>query len=246
MMEIIFLTVQFILVAIRAIIGTFILFYAKKNGIKNLYLLSIYFYGEALSYILFTTVFSFLSIDMTPINHVLLLLFISTALFKEKKNPLRILLLIVIPTSIIQLTLAGIYYLGINSNILMLYGSEIFNGINLIIVHGWISFALVGPYRKIRSNQFVEPRIKIRYFLIILSEISYAFIGLVYPFYAVDRSAVVAQTILSIFIFLNIISQSLAWIQPKGFKKWLNRNYRPEEEKNELSEEEIMKSFRDG
>ncbi|MFX1276703.1 MAG: hypothetical protein ACFFBP_05165 [Promethearchaeota archaeon] len=244
-MEIIFLSVQILLVIIRALIGTAILFHAKKNRIKNLYLLSIYFYGEAFNYIIFT-VSTYLSIVMTPFNHVILVLFISTALFKDKKNPLWILLIILIPTSIIQLTLGGLYYLGINSHILVLYGTEIFNGINLIIVHGSISYALIGPYRKIRHNQFVEPRIKTRYLLIILSEISYGFMGVIYPFYAVDRSAMVAQIILSIFIFLNIISQSLAWIQPKGLKKWLNRNYNPEVEKDELSEDEIMKSFMEG
>lgn len=243
-MEIISLSIKIIIITIRALIGTAILLHAKKNNLKNLYLLSMYFYGEAINYFL-NDIFPFLSIVMGAVSNVILILFISTSLFKEKKNPLWILLLIMIPTSLIQLTLGGIYYSGINTDILVLYGVEIVNGLSLIIVHGGITIVLVGPYRKIRPNQFVEPRIKARYLLIIISEISYTFIGVVYPFYKVDPNVVMVQMLLIFLIFLNIIYQTLAWIQPKGLKKWLNRNYGPEEE-GKLSEEEIMKSFKEG
>ena len=117
-----------------------------------------------------------------------------------------------------------------------------------VIVFGWLAFSGIESYNQIK-NKKVQPWVKKRLLLVISSSILLMFISL--P----DLIDILTGRIFNDYVFYIqifmiatiMVMQYLAWVMPKGLKKFFNRGYIMENEsETELTEEEIIKQMTEG
>ena len=117
-----------------------------------------------------------------------------------------------------------------------------------VIVFGWLAYSGFKSYNHIK-NKKVQPWIKKRLLLVIFSTFINMFVSVpnlideatnrIFHDYVFYIQIIMIATIM--------IMQYLAWIMPKGLKKFFNRGYIVEEEDDTgLTEEEIIEQMKEG
>ena len=117
-----------------------------------------------------------------------------------------------------------------------------------VIVFGWLAYAGIESYNQIK-NKNVQPWVKKRLLLVIYSSILLMFVsvpdlidiltGRVFHDYVFYIQMTMIATIM--------VMEFLAWVMPKGLKRFFNRGYIIEKDiETELSEEEIIKQMTEG
>ena len=117
-----------------------------------------------------------------------------------------------------------------------------------ILVFGWLAYSGIESYIQIK-NKNVQPWIKKRLLLVIYSAFFEMFVSVpdlidiftdrIYHDYVFYIQMIMIATLM--------VMQFLAWIMPKGLKKFFNRGYIIEEEDDTgLSEEDIIKQMSEG
>jgi hypothetical protein len=117
-----------------------------------------------------------------------------------------------------------------------------------VIVFGWLVYSGIESYNQIKDKK-VQPWVKKRLLIVIYSAFLLMFVSL--P----DLIDILTGRIYHDYVFyiqmimiaIIMIMQYLAWVMPKGLKKFLNRGYILEEEEGiGLSEEEIIRQMSGG
>ena len=117
-----------------------------------------------------------------------------------------------------------------------------------VIVFGWLAYAGIESYNHLK-NKNVQPWVKKRLLLVIYSSILLMFVSV--P----DLIDILTGRVFHDYVFYIqmtmiatlMVMEFLAWIMPKGLKKFFNRGYKIEKEiETELSEEEIIKQMTEG
>ena len=116
---------------------------------------------------------------------------------------------------------------------------------------GWVSLRQYRSYK----TQRIEPWIMRRYQIGGIAAISLGIIGakntfnyLAYVFGSIENPMRLFTTInlilTAVFTILFLIGSIFAWLMPQKLRKWFNRGYKKEDEK-EMSEEEILRVFKE-
>ena len=174
--------------------------------------------------------------------------------FTFHKNQKRNFKWIMITTTInymIQVIPAILFHLNIYPYYISYIGRLIDNTFSItwaVIVFGWLAYSGLKSYNQIK-NKKVQPWIKKRLLLVIYAAVINMFVnvpnlideftGRIYHDFVFYIQMIIIATIM--------VMQYLAWIMPKGLKKYFNRGYIIENEDDiGLSEEEIIKQMTEG
>jgi len=238
----------FLISFIRGFIGVILIIRARKTKLTNLYALAITIFCECIGYLFYTSIlnnlfifYTFMSVMWFP-----LIIFIDKTFYQEKKSPFKFFLLLSIIFAITKIVVVGIYQFGPIQDSNLLFLGRISLSIALGATAVWLNYASYISYIKIKSDKGVEPWIKTRYLLVVFYTIAQIGIAITWPFFPYDKSINIPYILGALSLVIFIFAQFLAWVMPAGFKKWLNRNYTLGDKEEELSEEEIMKSFKEG
>ena len=238
------------LITIRVIIGINLILVGRKSNQKALYYLALntFLIGIGMIFsmeLIFPDVFIFTLFSLS--SYYPSIYFIYLAFFQERKFPLKLVLVLTTSFMTMSLVLVGFYqYVG--ANILYYELSFIFFGLDLILVSGLLVFALYKAYTVLKPRDYVEPWIKGRYKLVIINKVAYLATGFSFFFSGVlmvDPEASVFTYVIILGQLIAIITDFLAWIMPKWFIRYLNRNYVEVHEK-EMTEEEIIADLKKG
>jgi len=247
-MELLNDTFVFAISFIRGFIGAILINRARKTKLTNLYALAITIFCECIGYAFYTSILNnlFIFYLFMSVMWVPLIIFINKTFYQEKKSPFKFFLLLTSILAIVKIVALSLYQFSPiqDSNLLLLGRFSLSIALGSTAV--WLNYASYTSYSKIKSDEGVEPWIKARYLLVFFYTIAQMGIAITWPFFPYDKSINIAYILGALSLVIFIITQFLAWVMPAGFKKWLNRNYTPSDAKEELSEEEIMKSFKEG
>ncbi|MCP4762535.1 MAG: hypothetical protein GY870_12210 [archaeon] len=235
-------------IILRFIVGIVLVNRANKKGLTNLYYLAIQLLVQCIGYLFYTSFFNnifMFNVFMTTL-FIPFIIFVDKTFYQGKKSPFKIMLVAVIVLTILTCVLIGIYQFGPTQDLNIFFLGRITYSIEMGITALWMVYSAADSYIKIKSKEDVEPWIKARYLLVMLYMSSSFGIALVWPFFPYDMTITLPYLIGAIFLVILNFGQFFAWVMPEGFKKWLNRNYKPDDTKEDLSEEEIMKSFEEG
>ncbi|MFX1274534.1 MAG: hypothetical protein ACFFBP_10770 [Promethearchaeota archaeon] len=230
---------------IQWIIALTLIFRAKRTKVKILYLLALAISLDALATSFFSPAFTifliaFIMFDISVWSH---LIFITKTFYKDKKSPISILLAVIVPISIVHWIMSGIYDIGLDRSVFLYFTVRFIYSILLFIAYAWMAYSLIKSYLSIKNNKMVEPWIKARYLLVITySAFGRIIIGILIHFNPPDFSFTHWSILASAFVgMIGLLALFLAWVMPKGFKKWLNRNFTVQVGEEILTEEELMK-----
>ena len=168
--------------------------------------------------------------------------------YTNRKSPYKFMMVIVIPMAITNIILSTIntYMFGASILIVSIISSLLFGGV-ITIFGGWYFISAREAYLKIKSNENIEPWIRMRYKTIMLYSMCFLLMGISFaiaPLFPMEIATGITVPLLIIFImlFVEAIGEFSAWYMPDKLKNYYNRNFSVEESK-ELSEEEIMKQL---
>ena len=235
---------EIFIIILQWIIVLALIFRAKRTKLNNFYILVLTLFLEGFGAIFFTRslyLIAFIMFDIAIWSH---LIFIRLTFYKDRKNPISILLALIIPISIIHWIFSGIYNIGLNTSFLLYFVLNLLYSILMFFTYGWMAYSMIKSYLNIRNNKMLEPWIKARYLLVITYVIGKLLMGILMPLFPVDRTILDWSLMISgLVAFYIVFAQFLAWVMPKGLKKWLNRNFTDQKDEKILSEENIMKSL---
>ena len=238
------------LTTIRVIIGINLILVGRKSKQKALYYLALnsFLLGTGMIFsmeLIFPDIFIFTLLSLG--SYFPSVYFIYLAFFQDRKFPLKLILILTSTFMTLSLIFTA-YYQYVHTIPLPYQISFIFFGLDLILVSGLIVYSLNGAYAVIKPREYVEPWIKSRYKLVIINKIAYLATG--FSFFL--SGVLMADPEMSVFTYVIVLCQLiaittdfLAWIMPKWFMKYLNRNYVETPEK-EMTEEEIMADLKKG
>ena len=246
-MELLNDTFVFMISFIRGFIGVILIIRARKTKLTNYYALAITIFFECIGYLFYTSILNnlFIFYVFMAAMWVPLIIFIDKTFYQEKKSPFKFFLLLTIILAIIKIVAVAIYQFGPIQDFNALFLARISLSIALGSTALWLNSASYTSYIKIKSDEGVEPWIKTRYLLVCFYTFAQIGIAITWPFFPYDKSINIWYILGALSLVLFIFAQFLAWVMPAGFKKWLNRNYKPGEKEEDLSEDEIMKSFKE-
>jgi len=240
--------IVFAFVAIRAFVGIILIVRANKTKLTNLYALALMLFCESIGYVFYTSIFNnlfifyiFVSVMWFPFTA-----FVQRTFYQDKKSPFKIILVVTTILSVLTCIIIGIYQFGPVQDLNTLFLARITFSLAMGVTASWMLYASITSYIELKSAKGVEPWIYTRYLLVFLYTFGQIGIGITWPFFPYDKSINIPYLIGALCLVAIVIGQFLAWVMPQGFKRWLNRNYKVVEEEEDLSEEEIMKSFKEG
>ncbi len=171
--------------------------------------------------------------------------FTNMTFYKGRMKKANIILIIAIILGVIQIVLLNLYYpLEIKSD-LYYYLRLSLDLPYVLLVFNWLAYSCYLAYRRLK-NQDIEPWIKVRYKLIAIS----SFIISLYPIPRYfqpreipwgDPTDPISLLIFGITAVIGItyaILLSISWFMPEWMKKYFNKGYKRELEK-EFTEEEL-------
>ena len=168
--------------------------------------------------------------------------------YTNRKSPYKLLMGIIIPMAIINVILSTLntYIFLAPNNITAVISSILFGGV-ITIFGAWYFISAREAYLRLRSNNNVEPWIKMRFKTIMLYSMCFLLMGISFalgPLVPIEITTGITVPLFLIFITLLVeaIGEFLAWYMPDKLKNYYNRRFSVEETK-ELSEEEIMKQL---
>ena len=172
--------------------------------------------------------------------------------YENRKSKFKIILIattinfiiLVIPKILKELNLYVDFIDSYNGKVL----DNVFSITWAVIVFGWLTYAGIESYNQIK-NKNVQPWVKKRLLLVIYSSILLMFVSV--P----DLIDILTGRVFHDYVFYIqitmiatlMVMEFLAWIMPKGLKKFYNRGYIIEKEnETELSEDEIIIQMTEG
>ncbi|NHI93510.1 MAG: hypothetical protein EAX96_13565 [Candidatus Lokiarchaeota archaeon] len=172
-----------------------------------------------------------------------MIFFTEKTFYEDRKSPFLVILIINIVLLVISTITSGIIQFLASSDIIIIGITRICIASQIMTIGGWQFMAAFNALKEFKSNEIVEPWVKVRYYLIIIYSACDFGGGATFIFLPLDKSVDIVFILASIFILILIAAQFLAWIMPRPLKKWLNRNYKTPEDGKELSEEQIISGF---
>ncbi len=246
-------------------IGLRVLQYGQKNNLPQFHWLALSFFGLAIAQLSSLYIFTLypLLVIAQLISLFGLLVFVRDTFYKGKRSQYPIMLALTLVIYLIALFYAVQYHL-IRASIdpgnfwaqtqFYRVGDPAYQQIWGVMDKAWIAevigFAIAWMWqfwaawqalKVIGNNPYVEDWVKSRYRMILYSgaiNLLVIVLGLISLFTRTE-DLILSQPIGSVTV---LVLQFLAWVMPDGFRKWLNRNYRPvsEDEEPILSETEII------
>jgi hypothetical protein len=228
------------------IVGGFLIIRAFRTKLKNLLWLGLGFIFVSFGFIC-NFIFNLgLLVEefFVSTGFILAVIYTNLTFHKERGNKANIMLLIIIIIASIH------FYLKIRLNaeptLFNHYLQKSFDIALTLLVFNWMGWSSYSSYKRIR-DQNIYPWIKVRYKILSLFSIILSIQAIPEIFFPMGLEYgepnnflnIIAFGITSILVFSFSVAYLLAWIMPKRFKKYLNRNYQPIEDKN-YSEQELM------
>ena len=172
--------------------------------------------------------------------------FTNLTFYKGQKKGKNLILILTILLGLIQILLFLIILLGnINVYYLRVSLDVPYNMIPFL----WMSYASFSAYKQLRSED-IQPWIKVRYKLIAIFSLIISFNNIPEFFQPkgiqwgnpANPISLAVFGIMAVLALLFSIGFGLAWLMPKWFKLYLNKDYK-EFQDIELSEDELMKNI---
>ncbi|TFG15661.1 MAG: hypothetical protein EU535_01675 [Promethearchaeota archaeon] len=228
--------------------GIFFLINAIKKKMKNMAILGIGLIAIPIGFIgnfvfrfgpIFQEYFVF-------IGFVCGVIFINMTFYKRQMKRANLILLIVIILGITQIILFHLVYpIEINR------GYEYYLRVSLdlpyvLLVYNWFAFSFYSAYKRLK-DQDIEPWIKVRYKMLAISSFLMSFHSIPEFFQPKnirwgnpnDPISLVIFGILAVMAICYGFMFSLSWFMPKKLKRYFNKGYQREIDK-EYTEEELM------
>jgi len=169
----------------------------------------------------------------------------------DKNRNFKWIMIATISNYIIQVIPAILFHFNLYTDYISYIGRLIDNTFSItwaVIVFGWLAYSGIKSYNQIK-NKNVQPWIKKRLLLVIYAAFINMFVNV--PNLIDDLTRRVFHDyvfyIQMIMIATIMVMQYLAWIMPKGLKKFFNHDYIIEKEEDTgLSEEKILKQMTEG
>jgi len=228
------------------IVGFFLLFRVKETKLYNLIWVGIAFILIPIGFIgnfLFGLGIIFENIFVST-GFVLSVIFTNQTFHKKKKYTKSIVLCLVIFLAI-YFSILDIYYPKIG--VFFFYLRRIIDISLTFLTFGWMGWSSYEAYRRIKNSD-IQPWIKSRYKIIAV--VSFILSSHAIPSVFVspnvlgtdfsNESVLISYIIIAIISLIFSIGFCIAWIMPTKLKKYFNRNFHPNEEK-EIPEDEIIK-----
>ncbi len=241
-------------VILSLIAGIFLIIRGREKSDKGMISLGI-------SYILMVGLFIVWGFNLVPLFITYSIMFFvymginfftKSTFHKDKNRNFKWIMIATTINYIIQVIPAILFHFNLYADYISYTGRLIDNAFSVtwaVIVFGWLAYSGLKSYNQIK-NKKVQPWIKKRLLLVIYTALINMFVNVPnlideitnrifheYIFY-----------IQIIIIVIFMVMQYLAWIMPKGLKKYFNRDYILEEEEDDtgLSEAEIIKQMTEG
>jgi hypothetical protein len=239
-------TVLLILLAARLIIAVQLTRVSISQKLPNLMWLAAFFYVTCIGDFFFDVVTVMWLFGLgVGLGEIAMVIFIHQTFYRGRKSPWLLFMGIAI-----LVTITNVYLPLVNP-----YYFPSFSPFNWI----WLIVAGLQAYKQIAADANVENWIKTRYKLVIaysalalLAPIQSIFyiIALLFPsetpFYMTPLSLVMNYTVF-VATMVVVVLQYLAWVMPKAYMRFLNRNYQAPSEAvlsgMSMSEEEILKQL---
>jgi hypothetical protein len=231
----------------------------KQKKMLSLWLLTAFSFNVAVNYLFYLLgnlrdVLSPIEFSISTYTGIMLMtLFTKETFFKDVKNRMfwiinivtTILFTINIITKLLTPYQNDILYYGVVN-----YTHAVFSTLGAF----WFAWVSLKQY-KFFKTQRIEPWIKKRYQIGGIAAISLGIIGakntfnfLAYALGSFENPMRLFTTLnlilTAIFTVIFLVGSIIAWLMPQKLRKWFNRGYTKEEEK-EMSEEEILREIKD-
>jgi len=240
-------------VILSLIAGIFLIIRGREKSDKGMVILGI-------SYILMICFFVFWGFDLAPLYITYTIMFVvymgmnfftKSTFYEDRNRNFKWIMIATTINYIIQVIPAILEHFEYNNFINSYIGKIIDNTFSItwaVIVFGWLALSGLKSYNQIKFKK-VQPWIKKRLLLVIIAAFINMFVSV--PNLIDDITNRIHHDnvfyIQMIMIATIMIMQYLAWIMPKGLKKYFNRGYILEKDDDiELSEEEIIKQMSEG
>jgi hypothetical protein len=166
--------------------------------------------------------------------------FTNSTFHKIRKSPARLILILVINLAIVQIIFSISKSIG--KTPLNFYISGAFDLIFTILTFDWMAWSSYSAYKRI-DNKEIMPWIKVRYKIIAFTSFILS-LHVIPEFFTPWNMDFINQNnfafgITAIMAIIFGVGMFLAWIMPDWFKNYLNKGYKPLEDK-EFTEEELM------
>jgi hypothetical protein len=234
-----------IFLVFRVITGIFLFGTWRQTKKNNLLLLVIFFFMNAIT-LLFLVFGNLMMYDVnTIITMVIGLIFIDRTFYQDRKSPFKLLLTLTLVLGALTIISFIMFERAIlfQPNITFLL-HNIFVGADFVIFGLWSFIAASGSLKLFSSSDAVEPWVKGRYKLVKFYSICIILVGSLTVFTPVEGTVNWALLVILFANILRIAGETIAWVMPNIFKKYLNRGYESSDMSLELSEEEIMEGMR--
>ena len=250
------LSLQLVWIVLQLIVSLFLLVKMFRTKQYNILPLILFFLINSIRLFIYVfTPFILFYLILIQIPNILLLIFIKTTFYKDKKSPFKYLLMILIFIRSIDLWIRLQYGITIpmrfplhESHIIFYYYILFSISISFLFSHLWLGIVSIRYFKSIKSIE-IEPWIKKRYQIIGIASSTYSLSILLYYFF--PHNVAVEPTLsnpnpIIVFLLLCItfltifysISMFIAWVMPNKLKAFFNRNFQiisdREYEENEL------------
>lgn len=256
--EIIFYPIVLISLILLLVTGFVVLRNGLRNQQKNLIILSIAYFLTVTFYILLTLTELWLFINLVlAAIYFCILFFVRMTFYSKTKKTFRIMLVIMIITSVVMIYFAvATYTLQIYERNVITRSIDVFSML-IISVPVFLWYALLADRNsKNFKKKDIEPWIYIRLRIISLSSIIGAFLFVpdllrINPeIAAADPDDPISLAVFSLQAIVTIfygISQFIAWVMPPKLKDYYNQKHgyvKNKDQLESLSEEDILKQLR--
>jgi amino acid transporter len=166
-------------------------------------------------------------------------IFTNQTFYKDTKSKANLVLSIVIILGIIQIIFhiineSSLYYIRVSLDVPFTF-----------IVFNWLAFSAYRVYKKIK-NENIQPWIKVRYKLIIISSFIISFYSIIEFFQPSGISwgdpshpiSVIVFGLISVLAIIFSVGFSFSFLMPKFLKNYFNRNFNSLDE-TQFSEDEL-------
>jgi hypothetical protein len=236
----------FILILILT--GIFFLVNAIKKKMKNMAVLGFGVIAIPIGFIgnIFFNLGGIFQETMICIGFILAVLFTNMTFYRSQMKKAYFILIIVVILGIIQIIILYLYEPFFIQRGFHHYLRRSLDLPFVLLVYNWFSYSFYRAYKRLK-NQDIEPWIKARYKMLAISSFFMSFHSIPEFFLPKDvlwgdPSHPVSLIIFGIVAVMTIVYGiifSLSWFMPKWLKRYFNRNYQREIDK-EYTEDELM------
>ncbi|MFX1445490.1 MAG: hypothetical protein ACFFHV_18900 [Promethearchaeota archaeon] len=255
--EFVDISLNLVWIVLQLIVGAFLSYKMFKTKQYNLIPLILFFVINSVRLFVYQfTPYLIIYLILIQFPNILLLIFIKTTFFKDKKSPFKFFLIILIIVRTIDLLIRLQYGITIpmryplRSSHLIFYYYILFSiTIAFLLSHLWLGLVSIRYYKSIQSIN-IEPWIKKRYQIIGIASITYSLSIFLYYFFPYDEAIKLTITHQNPFISLLILlitgftifyslCMFFAWVMPNRLKSHFNKDFQSISDK-EFEENELL------